>query len=183
MRFSAAVLAGGRSRRFGRDKARVPWRNRALLEHVLASLAEADERFVVANRPYPEAGVPVLPDLVPGRGPLSGLHAALSYARHEVVAVAACDLPNLSPAYWRFLLRALGDAPALAVLDPEGRPEPLAALYTRRLLPLVEARIGEGSLRLSGLLAAAGARFLPWGEVAGRFGPRVLWNVNRPEDL
>ncbi len=183
MRFSGAVLAGGRSRRFGRDKARYVWRGRTLLLWVLDSLAEAHERFVLAPRPYPETGVPVLPDLKPGLGPLSGLHAALAYARSEVVAVAACDLPNLTPAYWRFLLRELGSAPALAVQDPLGRPEPLAALYTRRLLPLVERELAAGRGRMAEVLELAGARYLGWEEVAGRFGPRVLWNLNRPEDL
>ncbi len=183
MRFSGAVLAGGSSRRFGRDKARVRWRGRTLLAHVLDSLQEAEERFVVASRPYPEAGVPVFSDRFAGSGPLAGVHAALFYARTDVVAVAACDLPNLTADYWRYLLDRLGGAPAVAVLGPGGRPEPLAAFYTRTLLLRAERMLETGERRVARLLVEAGARFLPWSEVAERFGPRVLWNVNRPGDL
>ena len=183
MRFSGAVLAGGRSRRFGRDKARFVWRDKPLMQHVLDSFVEADERFIVANRPYAEFGVPVYPDVRPGGDSLSGIHAALYHAKNRVVAVAACDLPNLTPAYWRFLLEALGDAPAVVAMGPEDWPEPLAAVYTKDLLPLAERLLDAGDYFIRRLLDEGGARYLPFEEVRARFGESVFANVNRPEDL
>jgi len=181
--FSAAVLAGGRSRRFGRDKARFVWRGKPLLQHVLDSLEDASERFIVANRPYPEFGVPVVKDPFPGEGPLSGIIAALSHAAEPVVAVAACDLPRLVPGYWVWLLERLEAAPAVAVAGPSGRPEPLAAFYTKALLPLAERVLRAGERRPAALLALAGARVLPWEAVSKRFDPALFLNANTPEDL
>ena len=180
MRFTGAVLAGGASRRFGSDKARYLLDGRPLLARVLDSLAEAGERFVVAGRPYPEFGVPVHPDLIPGGGPLSGLHAALSLARHPLVAVAACDLPYLTPGYWRLLIAELGGAAAVAALGPGGEPEPLAAVYTQRALPLVEERLRRGGYSLRRLLGELGARLIPYERVSGELGPGVLTNLNVP---
>ena len=181
--FSGAVLAGGRSRRFGRDKARYVWRGKPLMQHVLDSLKDASERFIVANRPYPEFGVPVYPDQIPGGDSLSGIHAALARAQNRVVAVAACDLPNLRPEYWAFLLEHLEDAPAVVAMGPEDWPEPLAALYTKDLLPLAERLLREGDYFIRRLLDEGGARYLPWSEVEARFGPAVFANVNTLEDL
>jgi len=178
-RFSGAVLAGGRSSRFGTDKALYVYRGRALLEWVLASLEEAEERFIVAGRPY-DVGVPFHPDLRPGGGSLSGLHAALHHAREDWVALAACDLPFLTGAYWRTLLEHTAGAKAVLVRGPTGRLEPLAALYHKDLLTLVEAQLAAGDYRMHAL--AQEARVLPWAQVA-HVGERALLNANRLEDL
>ncbi len=181
--FSAAVLAGGRSRRFGQDKARYVWRNKPLMQHVLDSLIGANERFIIANRPYPEFGVPVYADVRPGGDSLSGIHAALYHAQNEVVAVAACDLPNLIPAYWRFMLDHLDSAPAVVAMGPEDWPEPLAAVYTKALLPLAEELLDVGDYFIRRLLDEGGAVYLPWSKLRARFGEALFANVNRPEDL
>jgi molybdopterin-guanine dinucleotide biosynthesis protein A len=180
--FSAAVLAGGRSLRYGRDKAMAPYHGRPLAAWVLASLIEAEERFVVANRRYPLLGVPSLPDRVGGAGPLAGIHAALLHARCEWLAVAACDLPALTPAFWRLLRARAWGCDAVAVAGAGGRLEPLAALYHRRLLPEVEARLARGDHALQRLLRSADTRLLRAHTVRAATSVRVLANLNRPGD-
>jgi molybdopterin-guanine dinucleotide biosynthesis protein A len=181
--FSGAVLAGGRSSRFGTDKARFVYRGKPLLAHVLNSLAAAAERFIVANSPYPEFGVPIVADLIPGAGSMSGLHSALVHAKHDWVALAACDLPHLTPAYWELLLGAIHLAPLVIAEGPHRDLEPLAALYHRSLLPLIEARLARGDHALFRLAEAAGAYVVTFGEVIACCGQAVLTNANRPDDL
>ncbi len=181
--FSAAVLAGGRSTRFGRDKAGAPYHGRPLARWVLESLHEADDRFVVANRPYAYLGVPAVRDRVPGAGPLAGLHAALLHARHPWVAVAACDLPGLTPAYWRLLLTQAWACQAVVVDWPHGGLEPLAALYHRRALTTVAARLAAGAFSLHGLVRQLDTRFVPVRRARLVGSARVLVNLNRPHDL
>jgi len=185
MEFSGAVLAGGRSRRFGRDKARYVWRGRPLAAYVLESLREADERFIVAGRPYPEFGVPVFGDALPGADSLSGLHSALVHARHDWVAVAACDLPQLTPAYWAYMFARARATEGLAVVaeGPTGWIEPLAAFYRKDLEPLAREQIARGDLFLKHLVEAAQAAVVPWSELAPRFGSGLFLNANRIEDL
>ncbi len=177
--FSGAVLAGGRSSRFGRDKAGYIYRGKPLALWALESLAAADERFLVANRPY-DFGVPVYPDFYPGSS-LGGLHAALSHARHDWLALAACDMPFLTPAYWRKLLSERGEVQAVVVLGPQGRPEPLAALYHKSLLPLAEKQLEAAELKIQRLVREARARTLPFHELG--LDERALNNANRLTDL
>ncbi len=180
--FSAAVLAGGRSARFGRDKARFIYRGKPLLAYVLASLSHAAERFIVANNPYPEFGLPVVADVIRAGNSLSGLHSALIHAQHDWLALAACDLPYLTPAYWELLLQFREQAPIVMVRGQQG-VEPLAALYHQRLLPTVADQLQRGDFAMHRLPGLAGARFVAAAEVLARCGPHVLTNANRPEEL
>jgi len=185
---SGVVLAGGRSSRFGSDKALHELSGRTLLEHALASLAGCAERFVVGgDERYAFAGVLVVPDEAPGEGPLAGLATALAAAREGRVALCACDMPALTPTYWEFLAVRAGAAVVIPE-GPDGRPEPLAALYSRECLPLVRAALAAGERRLAGWhdrLAEAGLErvIVPWEAVLERFGGDLFRNVNRPEDV
>lgn len=179
--FSAAVLAGGRSLRYGRDKAMAPYHGRPLARWVLASMTEAEERFLVANRPYPLLGVPRVRDRLVG-GPLAGIHAALLHARCDWVAVAACDLPGLTPGFWRLLLTRAWGCEAVAVQDESGRLEPLAALYHRSLLAEVEERLARGDHAPHRLLRAVPTRLLSARTMRTAIRPGVLANLNRPGD-
>nr|WP_279231768.1 molybdenum cofactor guanylyltransferase [Thermus thalpophilus] len=185
MVYSGAVLAGGRSRRFGEDKALYPYRGKPLLAWVLESLEGAAERFIVAGRPYEGFGVPVYPDLLPGADSLSGLHTALARAQHPWVAVAACDLPFLSRAYWDFLFEKTQASPypVVVAVSPEGHLEPLMAFYHKDCLPQVERQIREGDFLLRRVMEVLGATRVAAGEVVERFGPRVFLNANRKEEL
>jgi molybdopterin-guanine dinucleotide biosynthesis protein A len=182
--FSAAVLAGGQSRRFGQDKARFVFRGRPLMAWVLQSLCEASERIIIANRAYPEFGLPLLADVKPGGDSLSGVYTALYHARQEWVAVAACDLPFLSPGYWRLLLEQTRPGIRLvAGVSASGFVEPLAALYHRSLLEDLERRLNEGRLRLQSLFEDHPSVCLAWEGLEARFGPELFLNANRIEDL
>jgi molybdopterin-guanine dinucleotide biosynthesis protein A len=181
--YSAAVLTGGLSSRFGRDKARYPYRGKPLMTWVLDSLQGASERFIVANRPYPEFGLPCYADLRPGAGSLSGLHSALVHAECAWLALAACDLPFLTPAYWQRLSEVRGTAPVVVAQNAEGGLEPLAAFYHRSLLPLVEGQLEAGEFALHRLYTLAEARVVPWHELEMLVPHEVFLNANRLEDL
>ena len=101
---SAAILAGGQATRFGgRDKSALLVDGRAILDRQIAELSSlTDDVMIVARRlqrgeaiaTRPGPAIRVVHDLMPGCGPLGGLHAALTAARGEHVAVIACDMPR-----------------------------------------------------------------------------------------
>lgn len=140
MQFSGVVLAGGRSSRFGEDKARFIYQGRPLMAHVLASLEGAAERLIIAKAPYPEFAVPTVLDQHIVASPLSGLCTALRVAQCDWVALAACDLPFLTADYWQALLKHADSCDAV-IVKKQGRLEPLAALYHRRVLPVAEVQL------------------------------------------
>lgn len=150
-----------------------------LLARVLASLTAASERFIVANGDYGDFGVPVHVDSFPGHGPLSGVHTALDRAREDWVAVAACDLPYLTPAYWSTLARHR-DGVQTVVVQREGRLEPLAALYHRSLAVEAARRLQRGDHALYRFVKNSSARILDW--KALDLPPETLTNLNTPPD-
>lgn len=182
-RFSGAVLAGGQSRRFGADKARYIYRGKPLLGWALEALEGAAERFVVANRPYPEFGLPVYPDLLPGGDTMSGLHSALAHAGQEWVVVAGCDQPFLTARYWDYLLEQARPGLEAVVASSGESLEPLGALYHRGLEPQIRARLGRGDFWMQGLLREINTLCVPTTELEGRFGPRLFLNANTLEAL
>ena len=185
--YSGVVLAGGLSSRFAskrkpQDKARFIYREEPLMQWALNSLEGASERFIVANRDYPEFNLPVYPDLLPGGGSLSGLHAALHHAKEDWVALAACDMPFLVPAFWAYLLEQRSDAPIVIGKGPGGAFQPLAALYHRSLLEKVEQNLKAERLSLHRLAREEGAVVVPWRELSP-FGTNLFLNANRKDDL
>ena len=178
-KFSGAVLAGGRSSRFGQDKALYVYEGKPLAMWALGSLTGADERFLVSSRPY-DLGVSVHADLYPGSS-LGGLHTALFYAAHPWVAVAACDMPFLTADYWQRLLTHTEGVQAVVVRGPDGRLEPLAALYHKSLSASAEAQLQKGKFKVQALLETAQTCVVPW-ETLG-LDAQTFVNANRLTDL
>ena len=134
---------------------------------------------MVSSRPY-TFGVSVYPDIYPGSS-LGGLHAALTYAKYDWVALAACDMPFLTPSYWQKLLRQVEGTHAVVVSGPQGRLEPLAALYHKSLLPLAQRQLENGQLKIHTFIEEADARILPYGTL--ELDPQIFFNANYLSDL
>lgn len=141
----ALVLAGGRSTRFGSDKALAAFRGATLVAHVAESLRDFAQRCVVAKDPAPYALplVELVRDRTPLLTPLAGLHAGLLASRHERVFLCAADMPFAAsePA----LLDALLDG-APAVASHAGDLQPLCSAWLRSdALRLIDALLARGA--------------------------------------
>lgn len=183
---TGVVLAGGRSRRMGRDKLPLKVGDATLLERVVSALSSrCEEVLVVGERGRTPAGVRRLPDLRPGRqGPLAGIEAGLVAARRRAVFVAAGDMPFLTGGLVGYLLGLLSDH-VMAVVPDLGGSHPLCAAYAREARPLVSAALDEGIRSVRGLLEILPEVRYVGGAELRRFGdPEILLaNVNSPEDL
>lgn len=113
-----AVLCGGRSVRFGSDKALAPAGDRLVGEWVVAALrdAGADPVMAVGGSAGPALNIPTVPDLRPGDGPLAGLATALLWAKSGSVVVVPCDLPLLRAQDVAPLVVAARDNPGCAIV-------------------------------------------------------------------
>lgn len=186
IRFDAALLAGGRSSRLGRDKAFLDWRGQPLYVAQLRKLASlGPERLWLSTRPeqpFPEIleGVTRVVDAVPDLGPLGGLQSVLAASDAPFLLVLAVDLPKMEPA---FLARLLDEGAGTAPRSEQGW-EPLAALYPRAgLLDLVEAFLAAGKRRLQDLLDEAAARGLVKPLDLDERSAPLFANLNTPDDL
>ncbi len=182
---SAAILAGGRSRRMGRNKALLPYRGRPLIAHVFETLDSLfEDVFLVTNDPGPFDFLPCprIPDRVPGKGPIAGIDAALSYSRTPFVLVVGCDTPFLSPRLLELLAEKTKGSDLVIPHGPNG-PEPLCAVYGKGCLPLVEESLRRGDLRITDLGKRLRAREIPMEEVAAVDpGFRSFRNINTPQE-
>lgn len=189
--FSLAVLAGGRSQRFGSNKALAEIRGQTILARVLAAgRGLADEVFVVTNTPeaYPDLGLPLVPDVRAGGGSLRGLHTALASAHNTWVLCLACDMPFVRPQLLAHLCEQAQGTPArLGGVVPrhaEGH-EPFCAVYHReRCLPHLDALLDADIYKVIALYERVAMAFVDEPELR-RHDPELVsfFNVNTPADL
>ena len=152
-KFSVIILAGGQSKRMGRDKAALAWEDSSLLNSLLVRLLPlSDDVLVVSNIPRNLRGpVREVADIIPGKGPLSGIHAGLTYARYAFAFVTACDVPFLVPALAPRLIAAAGPADGSVVVYKD-RIEPLFACYHKKCTAVIERLLAEGQYKVRSFL-------------------------------
>ena len=175
---SGAILAGGQSTRFGgRDKSALLLDGRAILDHQIAALAPAVDEVLIVGGPRA-----TIHDIVPGCGPLGGLHAALTAAHGGAVLIVACDMPYLSTPFLTYLLSFATEADIVVPRSERGY-HPLCAVYTRACLEPVAARLADRRLKMRELVDSLRTRVVPVDEIR-QFGDpdRLLANVNTPAD-
>lgn len=175
---SGAVLAGGRSSRFGSDKSSYFWRGQTLLEWAQHSLAHLPEVQIIGGT-QPNA----VTEAVKFAGALYGLALALESTKAARVAVMACDMPNLSREFWLFMAQFHADV--VIAKNATGHLEPLAAIYTRRCLPWVQSALANSDLRLNGWwqISDLTVQIVTWEELELFFTPDLFLNANTPTDL
>jgi len=180
------VVAGGRSRRMGRDKALLPWSGSTLLDLTLARLRTCCREVAILSGPeprYADRGVPVVPDLVRGKGPIGALLTGLSRLAGEPGLFLAVDLPHV-PA--PLLAHLLAMAPGHDVVVPVSArgPEPLCAVYSPECLEPVRSRIEAGALKMTSFWPAVRVREVREDELRRYGDPGILFhNINTPDDL
>jgi len=185
---SAAILAGGRARRFGgADKARLAIGGARIIDRQLAALGTvADDIRIVANDRdrYADLGVRVIPDAIADAGPLGGVYTALVDARHDAVIVLACDLPFVTAALLERLVVERGSGEEIDAVVPRSARgvEPLCAVYDRRCAGAARARIERGALQVAGLLEDVRVRELGPEVLAPYDAGALFSNVNTPHD-
>jgi molybdopterin-guanine dinucleotide biosynthesis protein A len=167
---TGAVLAGGRSRRLGQDKANLVLAGRPLAQWVGDAVRPlVGECWLISNQPLEHVGLgsPLLIDLVPARGALGGLATAMLVARGSHVLLCACDTPFVRPALLEAMLAQAQKGGNDAVVCRSSRGlEPLPGVFSCRLLQRLQAQVEGKDLRLRTLLSSCRTRVLPPEEVA-----------------
>jgi molybdopterin-guanine dinucleotide biosynthesis protein A len=176
----AVILAGGRSSRMGRDKALLPFGGSPTL---------AQYQYGRLIRLFPKVSISTKTDKFPFRAPLIldraeesspmiALATVLKTVASDAVFILGVDLPFVDEAVIQRLLQSFADNPeaeAVLPVTPTGA-EPLCAIYSRRLLPGIEASIDQGNHRLQSLLEEKKTLRIPFED------PAPFANLNHPEE-
>jgi molybdenum cofactor guanylyltransferase len=186
MAVTAVLLAGGESRRMGRDKATLVWHGCPLWEWQIKKLRKLRPAKILisakSDLPWRPADVDLVLDVIPSRGPLSGLAAALAGTETEHLLALAVDMAFMTTEHLRFLCDLATDGVGVIPMI-DGNAEPLAAVYPKQarekflealhgtnfsLQPIVKKLIALGMLRAARISGSA----------------RDLYkNINEPHDL
>jgi molybdopterin-guanine dinucleotide biosynthesis protein A len=183
--FSAFVLAGGRSSRMGADKAFLQLDGCTLLHRALelAGTVAADVRVVGTAEKF-AAFAPVVEDRYPERGPLAGIHAALSATPTDFNLILAVDLPFLEKRFLVWLAEQAQAGDAVVTLPrAAGGLQPLCAVYRREFRELAERALAAGRNKIDTLFRETTVRIIEEDELARFAFPLAMFdNLNTPEE-
>ncbi len=178
------ILSGGRSIRFGSDKARAVLKGEPLIKRLAAAAQPiASSVTVVADvqDKYADLGLTTIADETPGLGPLGGLATALGHLQRRAdsaqLLLLSCDMLVFRP-QWAAMLASAAQAEPAAVIFDDGRWQPMPGIYHRRILPTARQLLSAGQRAMKQLLMDIGPMTLP---VPADWPDRL--QANRPEDL
>jgi len=183
MKLKGIVLAGGRSRRFGTDKALEKIDDTTFLEYscqILNSVAQNVTIITNSETDYGFSGFPTVKDILPEKGPLGGLYTALALFPENDLLVLTCDMPGLDSITLEQLEKEADLKSSVILFDLKREVlQPFPGIYRRGLLPLVQSQIDCNELSMQALLNKASTlQLVPQKSSSG-----VFRNINSPQDL
>ncbi len=185
---SGVILAGGLNTRYaGENKAFISiggWRIMDAVYDVFADVFE--EILIITNRPadYLEWDAFIAADIFSVRSSMTGIHAGLFHAGNPFVFVMACDTPFIR----KEIIRTVVDRiePGVSVVIPETAKgmEPLCAVYSKTMLPVMERRILENNFKIQRMFNKLKVRIVPE-DVLQEVDPNLMsfFNINTPQDF
>ena len=189
---TGVILAGGRSRRMGQNKALMLLGDEPVIVHVIRQMElVTDELLLITNEPdlYTTLKLPMYMDILPEMGTLGGLHAGLTYAANRTVLCVGCDMPLLQPNLLSHLTTLLDDydavVPYVEMTDRSTTVfQTLSAVYSKRCLPVIDGMLAAGELRVHALYDRIDTRTVQPHEWQ-TLDPQGLsfFNINTPEDF
>lgn len=188
---TGVILAGGKSRRMGQNKAFLRLGNDTLIGHVIQCMRNiTNEQLLITNNPdeYAHLDISIHHDIIQNVGALGGIHSGLTYASHETVICVGCDSPFLKRNLLNYLVSVSETHDAVMPLsnkidNTHKTLQTLCAVYSKQCLPIIEEMLKEQELRVHALQEHANVLCVP-PEEWKLHDPDGLsfFNVNTPED-
>jgi molybdopterin-guanine dinucleotide biosynthesis protein A len=177
---TTVILAGGKSRRMGTDKAFLHLEGKAFIERILhIAKGLTQDVLVIANTTaYESLGVPVYSDLVEDCGPVGGIYTAMKRVTTPYLLVLSCDIPLLEISVLEHLIANSISCDA-NILTTQERWQPLTAIYDRRTSPIFKKALDTKKLKLRSLLSSMQLHTIACPD----FLIPCLNNINTPDDL
>jgi len=183
---SGFILVGGASSRMGTDKASLLLDGRTFVQRIAEELLSVTDSVTLIGKDLgiPQLNLPSMPDTYANWGALGGLHSALFASHSPWSLIVACDLPFVTAGLFRCLAELREDFDAVAPIQKDGRPQPLAALYRNDpCLVRAEQLIKSGERRPVALLQSVRTRWATFKELQEIPGAEHFFdNINTPQD-
>lgn len=183
---SAIILAGGKSTRMKRNKAFLTLGKEPLIEKTVKACKKYfREVIIVANEPdaYEYLPVTITRDIIPGQGPLGGMHAGLIKASYNHSLIVACDMPFLEMELAVFMLENAGNYDVI-VPRLKNRFQPLFAVYSKNCIEPIESCLEKGITKIIAFYPLVTVKYIDQDILLEKgISPRAFFNINTPEEL
>ena len=183
---TGVILAGGKSLRYGRNKALVEVDGTRLIERVISVMQPLfEDLIIITNTPreYDYLQLPMHEDVIKGLGPLGGVYTGLETISSESGFFVACDMPFLQNDLIRHMVEIKGDFDAV-VPKVDWKIEPLHAIYTRNCLPAIKRLIDAQGYQIIKFFDNVRVRWVKEEEIRSFDSElKSFLNVNSPEEL
>jgi molybdopterin-guanine dinucleotide biosynthesis protein A len=183
---NAIILAGGKSSRYGKNKALINFNGITLIEKIVKGLKPLSKIYVVGSSKtdytFLEEKVSILEDIFPDKGPLGGIYTGLKHSDSQYNLIIGCDMPNLNYQYYNLLLEQKKD---YDVLVPQygGYLEPLAGVYSRTCLTPIKESLESNQLRIISFYHKVKVNILDEEMIQEIAKPtRLFFNINYKKD-
>ena len=178
------ILAGGRSSRFGSDKALFSYRGKKLVEYSIEIIKPFCGQILLStNQPekFGFTGLPTTEDVYPGCGPVAGIHACLEQSKTEHHLVIGCDLPWLDTRLFEFILQ---NSKGQQVVMPmhKGFKETMASYYHRSCSPTLAKALREKRYKIFDAIAPL-KTFYPEIDTEEFYSEKLFANINYRKDI
>lgn len=182
----ACVIAGGKSGRFGGDKSVFVYEGRPLISHVIDVIRPVfDDIKIIANdsEKFSFLGLEVVPDIIPGLGPLGGIYSALENIDCSRVFIFPCDMPYLNREFVEYMCQ-IPDIYDVIVPKAGDFFQPLHAIYSKNCLAKIKNLIDEKNFKMSAIFEGLNTRIVGEDEIGFYEDPFMMFrNINFRSDL
>jgi molybdopterin-guanine dinucleotide biosynthesis protein A len=186
---TSIILAGGKSLRFGQNKALQVIEGKSLIQWVVDRLAILSTEIIIATAhgeaiPCSSAvRIKTVADIYPEKGPLGGIYSGLTASSSSRAIVVSCDTPFLSVSLLKYMTQVY---PTFDVVIPriKNELEPLCAVYSKNCLAPIQELLERDERQVRKLFDMVKVRYVEEDEI-NRFDPEHLsfFNINSQDDL
>ncbi len=183
---TAVILAGGKASRMGFDKQFLKIKGVSIVESIVEELEkEFDEIIIISNKAEEYEGHKhrVEPDIIEGKGPLSGIHTGLSLGKSDYMFFIACDMPNVSLDYIRYMKKRIRDNTEACISRVDKGLEPFHGFYSKTLVGPIEDYLKSEKRSIFRFLEDKNVTYIDESEIKEEGFNQVFLNINTPEDL
>lgn len=179
--YSVGILAGGKSSRMGKNKALLEYESSTFIEHIIE---EFKSREVIISssgqKEYDKFGLKTVSDENTDIGPIEGIRQILKASSEDYVFVCACDMPFVTYKIADYIAEFISSDYDCYVITDEDRIHPLCAIYSKKIIPVIEKLIANGDYKLRLILDNTRTKYISLENTV--FGKKIVRNVNTKDE-
>lgn len=181
VRYSVGILAGGKSSRMGKNKALLEYESKTFISRIIEQF-EGQEIILseAYDNEYDIPGIKTVTDENEDIGPIEGIRQILKASTNEYVFICACDMPFITSKIADYLSEFISSDYDCYVITDEDRMHPLCAIYSKKIIPVIEELIARKDYKLRLILDNTRTKLI--GLENTNFDKKTVRNVNTKEE-